>query len=185
MNCPYKYIHEKDLYSVVYELINLEIQKYADIDRVIAKLSQESGHKSRLAKYDAEIEDAERELRRIASLRQAVYDDYAAKLLTVSEYQYATGKYDGDFDKQTVRLEAAKREKKEFTQKGESINKWLAAFKQFKDEKKLTEEMAHILIKRIEVSDRDRVSVTFNFRDEFEAISAVLNGSPDSMAVAI
>jgi hypothetical protein len=49
---------------------------------------------------------------------------YAAKLLTVSEYQYATEKYNADTEKQQARLEAAKREKAECTEKFTPVNKW-------------------------------------------------------------
>jgi len=174
MTCPYKYIHEEDLYNAVYAAIRIEIQKSADVGLVIDKLNKESGHKTRLSKYDAEIEEAERELRRLTSLRQAVYDDYAAKILTVSEYQYASEKYNIDFQKQKERLDRAKQEKQDYTRNSTPENKWLSAFGRFMNNKELTVEMAQTLISRIEVSNRDRVSVTFNFRDELEAISAVI-----------
>ncbi|MDR0999732.1 MAG: recombinase family protein [Clostridiales bacterium] len=169
--CPHKYIHEPDLNGAVYAAIRAEIQKACDISRVIAKLNRDSGHKSRLARFDFEIEEAEREIKRVASLRQAVYEDYAAKLLTLSEYQYATEKYDADTEKQQARLEAAKHEKAEYAEKSTPVNKWLAAFSRFMDAKELTVEMAETLIERVEVSNRNRVSVTFKFRDEYAAIS--------------
>jgi hypothetical protein len=170
MTCPAKYIHEKDLYSAVYEAVCLEIQKCCDITGIIAKLNRESGHKSRLARFDAEIEDSTREIKRLSSLRQAVYEDYAEKLLTASEYQFATEKYNADTSKQQARLEAAKLEKAEFTQTSTPTNKWLAAFTRFLDAKELTAEMAQALIERVEVSDRDKVSIMFKFRDEYTSI---------------
>ncbi len=170
LNCPYKYIHEKDLYGAVYEAIRVEIQKCAEVKRIIDKLNRESGHKSRLAKYDAEIEDAERELRRIAALRQGIYDDYAAKLLTVSEYQFAIEKYNGDAEKQRNRLEAAIHDKDGYAQSSTAINKWYAAFSRFMDARELTADMAQAMIERVDVYDRDKVTVTFKFRDEYAAI---------------
>jgi len=146
--------------------IRIEIQKCADVYGIIEKLNRESGHKSRLARFDAEIEEANRELRRISSLRQAVYDDYAAKLLTVSEYQFATEKYAADTEKQKSRLEAAEREKAEFKKISTPINKWLAEFIKFIDSNVFTAEMAQAMIERVTVSDRDRVTIRFKFRDE-------------------
>jgi hypothetical protein len=168
--CPKKYIHEPDLYGAVYEAIRAEIEKCCDIGGIIDRLNRENGHKSRLARFEIEIEEAEREIKRIATLRQAVYEDYAAKLLTVSEYKFATEKYNADNEKQRARLEAAKRDKAEFTENSTPANKWLAAFSRFTDEKELTTEMARALIERIEVSNRNRVTITFKFRDEFAAI---------------
>ena len=170
LNCPYKYIHEKDLYGAVYAAIRIEIQKCSDVYGIIEKLNRESGHKSRLAKFDTEIEESERELRRIASLRQSIYDSYAAKLLTVSEYQFAIDKYTADTKKQSSRLEAAKSDKAEYTKNSTPVNKWLAEFTKFMDAKELTADMALAMIERVEVSDRNKVSVIFKFRDEMAAI---------------
>jgi hypothetical protein len=104
-------------------------------------------------------------------LRQAVYEDYATKLLTASEYQFATEKYNADTVKQQARLDAAKREKAQYAQSSTPVNKWLAAFTRFIDAKELTAEMAQALIERVEVSNRNCVKVFFKFRDEFAAIS--------------
>jgi DNA invertase Pin-like site-specific DNA recombinase len=171
MNCPTKYIHEKDLYSAVYEAIRVEIQKCSEVKRIIEKLSRESDHKSRLAKFDAEIEETERELRRVASLRQAIYDDYAAKEITVSEYQFATEKYSADTEMLRGRLELARREKEEYTQSSTPANKWIVALRRFMEDKELTSEMARAMIERVVVSDRDKVTVRFKFRDEYAAVS--------------
>ena len=175
MNCPKKYIHEKDLYNAVYAAIRLELQKCADVKGVIEKLNRESGHKSRLARFDTEIEAAERELRRIGSLRQGIYDDYAEKLLTVSEYQFAIQKYDADTERERNRLEAARCEKAEYTQNSTPVNKWIMAFNRFMEAQELTIEMAQALLERVEVSDRDNVTVAFKFRDEYAAVCEYAN----------
>jgi len=159
------------LYGAVYDAIRAEVQKAADIKSIIAKLNRESGHKSRLARFDADIEESERELKRIAGLRQAVYEDYASKLLTASEYQFAVEKYNADTERLQARLDAARQAKSEFTQSSTPVNKWLAAFTRFMDAQELTAEMAQALVERVEVSNRDRVTITFKFRDEFAAIS--------------
>ena len=168
--CTKKSIHQEDLERAVYDAIRLEIEKCADIGGIIEKLNRESGHKSRLARFDADIEECEKELRRIASLRQAVYEDYAAKLITVSEYQFATEKYGTDAAKLQERLESAKRNKAEYTQNSTPINKWLAAFSRFANAKELTAEMAQALVERVEVSGYNQVHIIFKFRDEYAAI---------------
>jgi DNA invertase Pin-like site-specific DNA recombinase len=173
--CPQKYIHEPDLNGAVYDTIRTEIQKCANISGIIEKLNRESSHKKRLERFDNEIEDAEREIKRIASLRQAVFEDYAIKVLTASEYKYATEKYDADTEKQRKRLETAKTDKAEYTEHSTPVNKWLAAFSRFMDAGELNADMAQALIDRVEVSERNRVTVIFKFRDEFAAISEYSN----------
>jgi DNA invertase Pin-like site-specific DNA recombinase len=170
--CDKKCVRENDLLQAVYDAIRIEIQKCADISRMISKLNRENSHKSRLARFDADIEECERELKRIASLRQAVYEDYAAKLLTVSEYQCATEKYNTDTIKRQTQRESAKREKAAYTEQSTPVNKWLAAFSRFMDAKELTAEMAQALLERIEVSHYNKVHITFKFRDAYAAIRA-------------
>jgi DNA invertase Pin-like site-specific DNA recombinase len=171
--CTKKSIHQGDLERSVYDAVRLEIEKCADVGGIIDKLNRESGHKSRLARFDADIEDCEKELRRIASLRQAVYEDYAAKLLTLSEYQFATEKYGVDAERLKARLDTAKRDKAAYTQSSTPTNKWLAAFSRFLDAKELTAEMAQALVERVEVSDYNKIHIIFKFRDEYAAIAEV------------
>jgi len=170
LNCPHKYIHEKDLYSAVYESIRVEIERCCAIMQIVDKLNRESSHKVKLTRFDTEIEEAQRELRRIDSLRQAIYENYASKIITLSEYQYATEKYTSDTEKQRERLRIAEREKTAYAQKATPENKWLAAFTKFADEKELTADLAKAMIERIEVSNRDVVEVGFKFRDEYAAV---------------
>jgi hypothetical protein len=171
--CTKKSIHQEDLERAVYDAIRLEIEKCADVGGIIDKLNRENGHKSRLARFDADIEDCEKDLRRIASLRQAIYEDYAAKLLTLSEYQFATEKYNADAGKLQGQLDAAKRDKAEYAQSSTPINKWLAAFSRFADARELTAEMAQALVERVEVSGYNKVCIIFKFRDEYAAIAEV------------
>ncbi|GHU87726.1 resolvase [Clostridia bacterium] len=169
--CNKKRIYQADLERAVYDAIRLEIEKCADIGGIIDKLNRESGHKSRLARFDADIEECERELKRIIGLRQGVYEDYAAKILTVSEYRFATEKYNADTTKLQARLDAARADRAAYTQNSTPTNKWLAAFSRFRDAHELTAEMAQALVERVEVSDYNKVHIIFKFRDEYAAIS--------------
>jgi len=169
--CPKKYIYETDVNRAVYEAIRNELQKCAKITTIIDKLNAESGHKSRIAKFDAEIEDTQMQLRRILQLRQAIFEDFASKVITEQEYDYAISSYDADTDKQQLRLELAKSKKDDFSQSTTKPNKWMVAFSKFIDNEELTAEMAQALIQRVVISNRNMVEVVFRFRDEFAAIN--------------
>jgi len=170
--CTKKSIHETNLYESVYYAIRTQIQQYVDVAEILEKLNRDNGYKSRLMRYEEEIEEIEKELRRLSSLRQAIYEDYAAKLLTASEYQYAIDKYNTDMDKQHTKLDAMKAERAEYSKQTKQTNKWLATFEQFMDNKALNREMVQALVERVEVSNLDKVSVSFKFRDELESLIA-------------
>ena len=168
--CPNKFIHEFELYESVYHAIRTQIQRYVDVAGILEKLNSDTGYKSRLMQYDIELDEIGKELRRVSSLRQAIYEDYAAKLLTASEYQYATEKYNADIEALNNKLDAVKAEKAEYSKYTEQTNKWLATFERFMNEKALNREMVQALVERVEVSDRNRVSVSFKFCDELESL---------------
>jgi hypothetical protein len=173
--CTKKFIHESDLYEAVYFATRTQVQRYVDVAGILERLNRNNGYKSRLARFDEEIEGIEKELRRLTSLRGAIYEDYATKLLTASEYQYATEKYTKEMETQQTKLEAVKAERKEYSKHTEQTNKWLATFNRFTENKALTREMVQALVERVEVSDLNRVSVTFKFRDELEALMTEVN----------
>jgi len=173
--CTQKSISEPDLYTIVYEAIKVQLSICVDIASVISKLNRESSYKSRLALFDIEIEETEKELRRIATLRQSVYEDYVTQLVTASEYQFANDKYNADIALQTETLEIIKNAKAECSQNTAPKNKWLATYNRFTESKELTTEMAQALIERIEVHENRNVQIAFKFRDGFEALTTAIS----------
>ena len=73
-------------------------------------------------------------------------------------------------EKQRERLKAVKAKRKEYSKNTDQTNKWLATFSRFMENKSLTREMVQAMVERVEVSDLNKVSVTFKFRDELEAL---------------
>jgi hypothetical protein len=168
--CSTKSIRENDLYEAVYCAVRTQVQRYVGVAGVLERLNRGSGYQSQLARLDSGIEEHEKELRRLSSLRGAIYEDYAAKLLTASEYRYATEKYNADIEKQRERLKTVRAERKEYSNHTNHTNKWLATFNRFIKSKSLTREMVQAFVERVDVSSLNRVSVTFKFRDELEAL---------------
>jgi len=165
--CAKKSISESDLYAAVYEAIRVQLDICVDVSGAIDKLNRESSYKSRLARHDAQIEEIEKELRRITTLKRAVYEDYVAKLLTASEYQFANNKYNADIAEQSERLEIAKNTREEFSANTTTKNRWFATYSRFADCKELTADMAKVLVERIDVHEGHKIEVVFKFRDEY------------------
>jgi DNA invertase Pin-like site-specific DNA recombinase len=170
MTCSHKYIHEKELYNAVFMAIRIEIQKFANIREVQKIINRENNQKSKLSGYEAEIEAIEQELRRISSLRQGIYEEYATKQLTKEEYQFAVGKYTADTERLNTRLKSVKSERAKYKKNLTTANKRLTTFSKFIGEQELTAELAQNMIERVEVSDYNKVAITFKFRDEYEEV---------------
>jgi DNA invertase Pin-like site-specific DNA recombinase len=170
MNCPIKSIEESQLYNAVFEAIKAQILLCCDIKKIISDLNKNANHKSKFSDFDSEIENIQLEIKRIQNLKQAVFEDFSDKLLTSDEYKFAIKKYNSETEKLQINLKKAKSEKKKYTQSSTSQNKCLTSFMQFSNDKKISREMAIALIEKIEISDKNKVHITFKFRDEFGEI---------------
>ena len=173
--CKRKFYREQELNMAVYEALRTQLILCADIKGVVHKLNKSASHKSRLASYDLEIEEAKLELKRLSLLRQSIYEDYSNKILTLSEYQYAVEKYGKSEAIQTSRMESASLEKTAYTQSSTPENKWLAQWSRFIDAKELSVEMVKSLIKRIEIKDDYSIDVIFLHKDEYEDLREVID----------
>ena len=167
--CSKKFIHEVDLYEVVYYAIRTQVGYCVDVAGILQRLNRGNGCKTQLMQYDDEIDAIEKKLQQLSSLRQAIYEDYATKLLTASEYQYAIDKHNAEMEKQHYKLDIAKAKRAELSEHTEHTNKWLAKFELFMNNRDLNRDMVQALVKRVEVSGLDKVSVTLKFRDELES----------------
>jgi hypothetical protein len=170
MNCPMKSIKENELYSAVFEVIKAQISLCCDIKNIISELNKSANHKSKLDDFESEIENIQLEIKRIQNLKQAVFEDFSDKLLTSDEYKFAIQKYNLETEKLQNNLKKSKSEKKKYTQSSTAQNKFLTAFMRFSNDKEISREMATELIERIEISDRNKVTITFKFSNEFEEI---------------
>ncbi|MCL1843392.1 MAG: recombinase family protein [Defluviitaleaceae bacterium] len=163
--CAKKLIYEDDLYNAVYFAICTQVQICVDAAEILEKLNPD--YESRL--MHSEIENAEKEIRRLTALRQAAYDDFAGELLSSAEYRLVSQKYNiaigiaGGKSKHFI----AEREK--FLKNARQADNKPAIFACFTEKKVLTREMVQALIKRVEVSAVNRVTVTFKFCDELES----------------
>jgi hypothetical protein len=176
MNCPIKSIEENELYSAVFEVIKTQILLCFDIKKIISELNKNAKHKSKFADFDVETTNIQLEIKRIQNLKQAVFEDFSDKLLTSDEYKFAIQKYNLETEKLQKNLKKSKSEKKKYTQSSTSQNKFLTAFMRFSNSKEISREMATELIERIEISDKNKVHITFKFRDEFEEIQRFTEG---------
>ena len=173
--CTKKFIHETELYEAVYHAIRCQVGKYADPATVLDKLGRGNDYITGLMRYDAKIQVLEQAMRRLSSRREGLYEDYAAKLLTASEYQFATNKYSTDIKKQISLLETAQKEREKYLQNAPHDNIKTANFMAHRT---LTSAMVHAFVARVEVSGLNRVSIILKFQDELE--SHIIPKPPDS-----
>ena len=107
-------------------------------------------------------------------LYDSLYQNYVDKLMTEQEYAEMKRKYRADIERAKARLSELEQQKQDRSSQT-TQNVWLTTYSRFRDETKLTEEMTHALIERVEIGAGKQISVTLRYRDEYRALAALLN----------
>ena len=110
------------------------------------------------------------DLKRFTHLKAALFETYADKLLTESEYIYSKQKYGKQIDEIKQRLERLQGESVTHTETLTPKNKWLQVFKRFTDHDELSCDMVHTLIDYVSVSGNNEFHIVWNFRNEYEVL---------------
>jgi len=168
--CSRKYIEESELIDVVYETIRKQIELAASVDAVIEKVQSDRRYKTERNKIDNEIRELNTKIQRSISLRTSIYDDYMEQILTEQDYLYAKRNYEKTESLAKSKLEVLLLQKKKYYETYAYENKWLSAFRAFKEEKILTKEMITELVHAVEVHSVRKVEVMLKFKDENDSL---------------
>lgn len=123
-----------------------------------------------------EIADAQRQLDRAGMLYDSLYPNYVAKLMSEREYIELKRQYQADVERMKTRIEELER-RQQAELRQTTGNPWLAVCGQYRQEKTLTEDMAHALIERVEIDAENHVSVTLRYQDEYRALAELLDSA--------
>jgi len=168
--CTHKSVNETVLYDSVLESIKSEIEAAANLSAIVKRLN-----KSRLADNPGDdiakhMSQLQKELKRLTCLKASLYETYADRLLTESEYIYAKQRYEKQIADVRQSLACLQEESVMQFETLTPENKWLQALKRFTDHDELSHEMVHTLIKQVVVSGINKFDIVWNFKNEYEAL---------------
>jgi len=165
-----RYFQQKDLYDVVYAIIQQQITVCADVRRVIEKIRISDSGIHQRTDLEKKISKIQGKLDRLPTLKLKLYDDYCAGIIDEAEYQLFGRKFDDEKTEFTVQLEQLNSDINKFMPEFVDDNRRVKAMEQFQNEKTLTRDMLLALVERIDVNGSLTVTVTFRYRDEYEKI---------------
>lgn len=172
-SCPNKYLHETQLKEVLWSTLQTELALAGDLEKLARRHFRSAAAVSRRNTLEGEIAAARQALDRAGMLHDSLFQNYADKLMTEQEYTEMKRQYRADMERARARLEELEARRREERQQT-TDNPWLAACGRFREEKELTEEMAHALIDRVDIDGDDRISITLRYRDEYHALLRLL-----------
>jgi len=168
--CSCKSVMARELYVSALASIKAQIEKAVDVAALVSRLNKEQSATDSRDVLSERIATAQRELNRQTGLKASLYESYADKLLTESEYIYSKQQYEQRIDGIKREIERLQKESVIHNETLTPKNKWLVVFQRFIGHDELSKEMIEALIEKVIVRDNGRFEFIWRFRDEHDAI---------------
>ena len=172
--CKHVVISKKELDQAIEAELKLHLKTFVDTEQMIAQLN-------RTPKVTAACEDIQKQIRmkksricKLQSLNEGIYEDLKDEVIDEKEYLSLRKSYSNEIkemERQVVQLENTL---SEYTVDFHTKSDLAAKIKECVDFKKLTQEYVDNFLLKISVDEGKRVTITFNFEDEFKEILNIL-----------
>ena len=172
--CPKKYMPEETLLEILWDTLKSQLRladgMAAETERI--RLSKKQAGVD--AALEQEAAAALQELKRAQALYNGLYPMYAIdRALSECEYVQMRQEYQARVQQAEKELETAREKKKERAVLMEE-NPWLKACAGFQRETGITDEMAHALLSRVEISSDNSVMASLRWQDGYRKLAEFL-----------
>ena len=165
-----KSANEEVLIETVFNAVKAEIDLCVDTIALVNKVQKNSKSTTRVKTIKEKTSETKKRIDRLDVLLSSLYNDYSDGILNESEYLFAKAKYLEEKRLFQLRLDELLLESAKHSEAFLSDNKWVAAMSKFKCEKQLNKDMLRELVDHIDISENNKASVVFKYRDEYEAL---------------
>ena len=178
--CSSNSMPESKLFEILWSIVKQQVSLAENLTGKLREysLSAESIHyeESLKQEYNAAVKMADRK----QMLYDRLYPMYAEeKLLSEQEYKRMKESYLREIEQAREAVENVERKRKAYRADREK-NIWLKTCMEFREEKFLTAEMLHALIKKVEIGRERSVSVELCYQDEYIRLMRILNAEGES-----
>jgi len=168
--CTMKPFKEAALRAAVFSVLHNEIKLAVDMSIIIAKLNKSKAQQNRKNIHDSKINEIKNKQRDIQGLIKILKKDCKSGLISNNDYSIVTEEFIKQYEQLQLEVENLTGEKQKKEKSLSVENKWIAEFKRFENEQRLTAEMLNALIQRIIVYDEARIELIMRYRDERELL---------------
>ena len=165
-------IRETELMETISVAVRKQIELCADMESIIKRGSALDDNLQSQRRWEIEIELHKKEISRIDNRLKTLYMDKCDGLFNETEYVRMRQSYEQNRETFIARLNQITAEQEHLSAMAVPNNQCITAFRPFYEEKALTREMLLALVKRIDVISNKQVEITFQYKDEYEALVA-------------
>lgn len=172
--CSFTSIPEQELYDAVYAVLQTHFKM---AQKIQSHMEQARYHRTVTAEQkniQTQIDNANAELVRISRHRETLYDDYADRLMSESDYLYARKRYEEKEKQLREKIDRLIEEQRVLTLEKTTENPGIKSLLHFQTEPCLTRAMALELIESVIVHSKTEITVHLRFEDEYEKLRNTL-----------
>ncbi|MDE7246104.1 MAG: recombinase family protein [Oscillospiraceae bacterium] len=181
-DCPKKHLYETKLKEILWDLLQCEIQRSCNMERLVQQYDQSTGAMIRKNHLD-KVTATQQTIEKAKALYTNLFQSYQDNLMTEQEYTEMREYYCTEIKQAQIRLTELE-EERQAQEDQITHNPWLIAYNGFQTETELTENMVHTLIERVEVAVDGHIHVTLRYQDEYRALVQLVRGANESEAVS-
>ena len=173
--CTKHTIRHDKLEAAVLAAVRQQVYLAVDCAKLMESVENAPKKTARSKKLLTLIEAKERELSKLARLRQELYKDWKCGELSQNDYRSLRAEFEQQSGELEALVEKLRREHEELEQGEIAENPYIKAFREHQNVEALDRELVIELIDRITVHEGGRIDICFKFPDELKRMQDYLS----------
>lgn len=163
-------INEKNLVNCVLEMLKYQIATICSVEEILNYIKTLPLNRGQIKKADNHIKKKQEEYEYYQNLIMGLYEDYKKDILSKDNYLMMKKNYEKISDEILDEIEVLEQDLNDLIHNMDLNNKWIEAFKNYKNIEKLNRSILVALIDKIEIVDKQHIQIYYNFADEINKI---------------
>ncbi|MCC8096452.1 MAG: recombinase family protein [Tannerellaceae bacterium] len=157
--------------TLVLDQIRLQVQASCRVFELSREMEKSDVNRNAQEKLEAQVADLNQKLLVLSAKRHRLYEDFADGVLTEEDYKDIKTRYDGQFHQQTEELMKAEKELEAVKSVIKPEPEWTELVEKIGQTGRLTYEIAHEMISRVEIGSDMILRVTFRHKDWMQELA--------------
>ena len=170
--CTRHSINIEVLEPLILKTIKKQIELVLDTEKLIKEIYEENSKEKYKTEYQNNINSLNDELKKLDVLKREAYMDWKKEIITQNDYFSFVEVYSKNISEINKRITEYQNKINEI--KDESIDNYIALFKQYKNINKIDKEVVDELIDTIYVYENNKIEIVFKYNDIYKQITNII-----------
>ncbi len=175
-SCSSHIINENVLVEAVLQTLKQYISDIVDVKDMLKEIDGLPSTDDEIRKLDTYLLKETEELHKLQELKVSLYEDLADGIIDKAEYFELKKLYSDQILSIEKEILILKEEQEAINSNGLGKNEWIDYFLEHKNIEKLTRSIVIKLIDKIEVFEKGKINITFNFQYDYQRVINDLKG---------